>query len=111
MPDGSACPVEVGAEEHILDAARRAGLNLPSLCEQGWCTTYAARVLEGEVDQSDSRRYFDEDRKAGFALLCTGKPLSTLKLLSHQSTAMRRHRDENNLPVPGGAGRITRNPF
>lgn len=102
LPDGTVCPVEVGAEEHILAAARRAGLELPSLCEQGWCITCAARVLEGEVDQSDSRRYFAEDREGGFALPCTGKPRSNLRLRSHQSKALRRYRDAHGLPAPRG---------
>jgi len=40
--------VRVGAEEHILDAARRAGLTLPSACEIGWDLACACRVLEGD---------------------------------------------------------------
>lgn len=81
--------MEVGAEEYLLDAGLRAGLDLPSLCLQGWCLTCAARVLEGQVDQSDSRRFYPEDREAGFALVCTGKPLSDLRLRTHQTTATR----------------------
>ncbi len=36
LPDGSTRTLHCGAEEHVLDAARRAGLELPSACEQGW---------------------------------------------------------------------------
>lgn len=103
-PDGTSGSFEASAHEYILDAARRAGLELPSLCERGWCLTCAALVLEGEVDQSDSLRYYEEDREAGFALLCTGKPRSNLRLLACQTAAMRQHRDSCGLPSPRGTG-------
>ena len=89
-----------GAEEHILDAARHAGLELPSLCEQGWDIACAVTALEGKLDHSDARRYYSEDEEAGFALICTAKPLSDLSLRTHQSAAMRDHRDRHGLPAP-----------
>ncbi len=70
--------MRVGAEEHILDAARRGGLDLPSACEMGWDLACACRVLEGEWDNSDARRYYGEDAEAGFVLICTAKPRSDL---------------------------------
>lgn len=94
--------MRVGAEEHILDAARRGGLTLPSLCEQGWDIACAARVLAGRLDHSDARRYYGEDEDAGFALICIAKPLSDLRLRTHQSAAMRAHRDAHRLPTPRG---------
>ena len=102
MPDGSTRVVWCGAEEHVLDAARRAGLTLPSLCEQGWDTACAVKVLEGKLDHSDARRYYPQDEEAGFALICTAKPLSDLRLRTHQSAAMRVHRDRHGLPAPRG---------
>jgi ferredoxin len=95
--------IEVGGEEFILAAARRADLDLPSLCEQGWCLRCAVRVLAGEVDQSASRRFYEQDRSAGFALIRTGRPRSDLRLLSHQTDAMRAHRDACRLPAPRGS--------
>jgi ferredoxin len=102
LPDGSVRAVTCGAEEYILDAARRAGLRLPSLCEQGWDIACAAKVLEGKLDHSDARRYYQEDEDRGFALICVAKPLSDVKLRTHQSTAMRVHRDRHRLPTPRG---------
>ena len=102
FPDGTTRTFDAGANEYILDAARRAGIELPSLCERGWCTTCAVRVLEGTVDQTDSLRFYPEDAEAGFALPCTGKPRSDLRLLTHQTAAMRQHRDAHHLPVPRG---------
>ncbi len=102
LPDGRVHSFEVGAEEYILGAARRAGLYLPSVCEQGWCISCAARIVTGEVDQSDSRRYYEQDREAQFALLCTAKPRTDLRIVSHQSVALRQHRDACKLPAPRG---------
>lgn len=101
---GGAVTIEVRPDEFILAAARRAGLDLPSLCEQGWCLTCAARVLAGEVDQSASRRFYAADGAAGFALPCTAKPRSALRLRPGATDAMRAHRDAHRLPAPRGTG-------
>jgi ferredoxin len=90
------------ADEHVLDAARRAGLRLPSICEQGWDIACAVEVVEGRLDHSDARRYYSEDEEAGFALICTAKPCSDLRLRTHASAAMRAHRDAHGLPAPRG---------
>ena len=69
---GGARTIEIGGDKFILEAARRAGIELPSLCERGWCCTCAVKVLSGTIDQSASLRYYEEDRRAGFALICAG---------------------------------------
>lgn len=102
FPDGGSAEVVVGEDQHVLAAARRAGLVRPSLCEQGWDLACAVRVLEGRLDHSDARRYFPEDEEDGFALICTAKPLSDLRLRTHQTAAMRRSRDLHGLPAPRG---------
>lgn len=45
--------VEVGADESVLEALRRSGLEHASSCEMGICGTCEANVLEGEVDHRD----------------------------------------------------------
>ena len=102
LPDGSTRAVRCGAEEHVLDAARRQGVRLPASCEQGWDLACAVRVLEGKVDNSDARRYYAQDEQARFALICTAKPLSDLRLRTHQNDAMREHRLRLRLPAPRG---------
>jgi ferredoxin len=102
LPDGRTRAVRVREDEHVLGAARRAGLVLPSLCEQGWDLACAVRVLQGELDHGDARRYYAEDERAGFALICTAKARSDLRLCTHQAAAMRRHRDARELPAPRG---------
>jgi ferredoxin len=94
--------VDVGDDQYLLDAAAGAGLELPSMCLQGWCTTCAARLLEGRVDQSEARRLYPEDEAAGFVLLCSAFPRSDLRILTHQSEAMRAHRRAHGLPAPRG---------
>jgi ferredoxin len=94
--------VPVAVDEHILDAARRAGLHLPSACEIGWDVACACRVLEGDWDNSDARRYFAADRDVGFILICTAKPRSDMRIATHQREAMREHRLRSRLPAPRG---------
>jgi ferredoxin len=93
---------EVGDEQYLLDAATGAGLELPSMCLQGWCTTCAARLLEGAVDQSEARRIYPQDEAAGFVLLCSAYARSDVRVLTHQKEAMRSHRLACRLPAPRG---------
>ncbi len=90
------CP----ASEFILQAALDQGLDLPYMCLQGWCVTCAGKILSGAVDQSASFRFYDEDARAGFVLLCTARPTSDLRIETHQKEAMRKHRLRRKLPVP-----------
>lgn len=99
---GSTRVIKVGEDEHILDAAERQGLRLPATCRQGWCITCAARLLAGEVDNSDALRYYPEDREAGFVLLCTARPRSALRIQTHAKEELARHRIRHGLPTPRG---------
>ena len=101
LPNNEERRIQVGGDEHIWDAASKAGIVLPALCHQGRCLTCAGRLEDGgEVDQSDSIRYYAEDREAGFVLLCTGKACSSLRIRTHQQDEMRKHRKEKGLPAP-----------
>jgi ferredoxin len=102
LPGGGEHVVVVGEDEHILAAARRAGLVLPSLCEQGWDLACAVRVVEGRWDNGDARRYYPQDERARFALICTAKPLSDMRVQTHQTRQMRAERDAHGLPAPRG---------
>ncbi len=100
LPDGERT-ISVGHDEHIWDAAMAVGVKLPALCHQGRCLTCAGRLLYGgEIDQSDSASYYSQDREAGFVLLCTGKPRSSLRILTNQQEEMREHRRQEGLPGP-----------
>src|SRR5207302_7741885 len=100
LPEGEQS-IQVSRDSHIWDAAFSAGVVLPALCHQGRCLTCAGRLeTTGEVDQSDSANYYPEDREAGFVLLCTGKPRSSLRIRTHQQSEMRKHRIQKRLSAP-----------
>jgi len=92
--------LECDSNQYLLDCGLAAGIALPSICRQGWCLTCAGIPLSGTVDSSDARSYYEEDKAAGFVLLCTSKPRSNLRIRTHEATAMRLHRSQLNLPAP-----------
>lgn len=89
-----------GEDEYVWDAAARSGIVLPAICHQGRCLTCAGKLLDGSVDQQDAASYFPEDRAAQFVLLCRAKPLTGLRIRTHQEWAMRAHRLAHGLPAP-----------
>jgi len=94
--------IECAADEFIWNAAARSGILLPAICHQGRCLTCAAKLLEGDVDQSAASAYFPEDCAAGFILPCTARPLSDLEVETHEEWNMRLHRKAHGLPAPYG---------
>ncbi|HYH01312.1 MAG TPA: 2Fe-2S iron-sulfur cluster-binding protein [Terriglobales bacterium] len=97
--------IHAASDQHLWDEALAQGIKLPALCHQGWCLTCAGRLEgKGEVDQSDSIGYFQQDHATAFVLLCTGKPQSDLTIRTHQAIEMRRHRLRNQLPAPYSVG-------
>lgn len=92
--------ITVDEDEYVLAAARERGIWLPADCQQGWCTTCAAELLAGEVDQSDARRYYDVDREAGMILTCIAKPRSDLRIRICQEDELNELRARHDLP-PG----------
>jgi ferredoxin len=101
---GETVEIEVNEAEYVLSAARSAGVWLPADCQQGWCTTCAAELLDGEVDQSDAKRYYEEDEAAGLILSCVAKPRSDLRIRACQYDEMLNHRAEHDKP-PGRSKR------
>jgi ferredoxin len=94
--------LEVREDQYLLEAAVEAGLELPYMCLQGWCTTCAGRIVEGKVDQSEALRFYTQDADVGFVLLCSAYPRSNLKVVTHQKEQMRAHRRALGLPAPQG---------
>src|ERR1051325_8518130 len=99
LRDARARSIQVSRNEHIWDAAFKAGIVLPAMCHQGYCLTCAARLESGQVDQADAEQYYPADRDAGFVLLCTAKPRSNLRVRTHQAKAMREFRRSKNIPA------------
>ncbi|WP_413172101.1 2Fe-2S iron-sulfur cluster-binding protein [Anabaena azotica] len=72
--------LQVPENETILAVAEAAGLEMPASCHAGVCTTCAALITEGMVDQSEGMGVGLDLQKEGYALLCVSKPLSNLKI-------------------------------
>jgi ferredoxin len=101
-PDGKEVRTQARDDQYLLDAATEAGLALPFMCLQGWCTTCAGRLLQGWADQSEARRVYPQDLAAGYVLLCSAFPRSDLRILTDQMEQMRAHRRAHGLPAPRG---------
>ncbi len=81
---GTTHTLTVPDDQTILSAAQAAGLDLPSSCNAGVCTTCAGQVLEGAVDQSDGMGVSLELQAQGYALLCVAFPRSDLKIATEK---------------------------
>jgi ferredoxin len=80
LHQGGTYTVEVPEDKQILRAANAAGIELPSSCNSGVCTTCAAKIIEGEVDQADGMGVSLELQAEGYVLLCVAYPRSNLKI-------------------------------
>lgn len=78
---GQVHTIQVPEDRTVLDVANNdAGLDLPSSCTAGVCTTCAAQLLEGMVEQGDAMGLGPDLREKGYALLCVSYPRSNLKV-------------------------------
>lgn len=74
--DGSRHTVPVADGEGIVDAALRAGLELPYSCKGGMCCTCRAKVVEGSVAMTQNYSLEPWEIAAGFVLTCQAHPTS-----------------------------------
>lgn len=77
---GETHTLEVPEDKQILRAAFAAGLDLPTSCNAGVCTTCAGKILEGQVEQGDGMGVSPELQAQGYVLLCVAYPRSDLKI-------------------------------
>lgn len=66
--------IEATGDESILDAAEAAGVTLPYGCRAGHCISCAARLLEGQVEQSEGVALTPRQEAQGYVLLCIASP-------------------------------------
>ena len=71
---GRLTDVPVTEDESVLDAALRAGLDLPYACKGGMCSTCRARVVEGAVRMDVNYSLEPWELEAGFVLTCQSHP-------------------------------------
>ena len=74
--DGKRRDVPVAEGEAILDAALRAGMDLPFACKGGMCSTCRAKLVEGKVEMDLNYSLEPWELEAGFVLTCQAKPVS-----------------------------------
>lgn len=75
--DGRELIIEVSKEDDsILDAALRAGADLPYACKGGVCATCKCKVLEGQVDMAINYSLEPEEVERGYVLSCQARPIT-----------------------------------
>lgn len=63
----------LAGDENIVDAAARAGLELPYSCKGGMCCTCRCKVVEGAVDMATNYSLEPWELAAGFTLACQSR--------------------------------------
>ena len=81
---GKTQTLEVSEDKTILQTALDAGIELPYSCSAGVCTTCAAQLSAGEVEQGEGMGLSPELQTEGYALLCVSYPRSDIKLESEK---------------------------
>ena len=71
--DGKEHELAIGPDEHILDAALNAGLDLPFSCKAGVCCTCRAKVLDGAVVMDKNFTLEADEIEQGFVLSCQAR--------------------------------------
>ena len=73
---------QVNGNEPLLETLEAEGVSLPYGCRYGGCISCAARLLEGEVEQSNGVALNGRQLADGYVLLCVARPLTdcTLKV-------------------------------
>jgi ring-1,2-phenylacetyl-CoA epoxidase subunit PaaE len=69
------------SDETVLDAAARAGIELPFSCRAGVCSTCRTKVVRGEVEMAQNYALEDWELEQGYVLACQSHAKSaTLEL-------------------------------
>ena len=80
--DGKEHELQIGPDEHVLDAALNAGLDLPFSCKAGVCCTCRAKVMCGEVVMDKNFTLEGDEMAQGFILSCQARATTKRLIVS-----------------------------
>jgi ring-1,2-phenylacetyl-CoA epoxidase subunit PaaE len=81
--DGKPHELQMNADQHVLDVALAAGLDLPYSCKGGVCCTCRAKVMEGSVHMDKNFGLEKWETEKGFVLSCQARPTTTRLVVSY----------------------------
>ena len=81
--DGDSIDISlISSGESILDAAQKAGADLPFACKGGVCCTCKAKILEGTAVMDVNYALEKDEVEAGYILTCQAHPTSEKLIVS-----------------------------
>jgi ring-1,2-phenylacetyl-CoA epoxidase subunit PaaE len=83
--EGAQREVPVAEGETVLDAALRAGMDLPWSCHGGMCSTCRARVTEGQVEMAVNFSLEPWEVSAGYVLTCQACPTTARVVVDYDA--------------------------
>ncbi|MFN5416213.1 MAG: 1,2-phenylacetyl-CoA epoxidase subunit PaaE [Flavobacteriia bacterium] len=81
--DGDSIDIALNSnDENVLDAAQKAGADLPFACKGGVCCTCKAKILEGTARMDVNYALEADELAAGYILTCQAHPTSERLVVS-----------------------------
>jgi ferredoxin len=80
--------ISVPDDQYILDIAEEAGIRLSAGCREGTCSSCIAKIVSGEVDQSEQKFLQPSEIAAGYTVTCVAYPVSDCTLETHQEQVL-----------------------